>query len=791
MTRWKWTLTDRSLFLTMALPLSFMLLQASSAWSAERTEESNIGETPALEEVVVTAEFRETRLQETPIAITAVTADMIEARGITDLVQIAAAAPNVSLRKANAAYGNTLQAYIRGIGQLDFNYAFEPGVGIYIDDVYHGTAFGAVVDLYDLERVEVLRGPQGTLFGKNSIGGAIRMVSKKPQGDNSGFVELTYGNYDTVIFRGAFDVPLVKDRLALRVSATSDNRDGYQDRIDFACDRPGLAGSIPSEAGASAANGCKVGAFGGKDVQAIRAALRWTPDERWDINLAVDFMDDDSEAQANKLLAIGDGAGNYNTVPGTSTGLPFLIGTLWNPNENLPNFGVPFDARFLDPDPFRTYGTYRDLLRGFDTGRVSTVESTGYSLIVDFAISDGLAFKSITAWRSYDGVFSHDPDQSPLALQNVQNIVGNDQFTQELRLSGETGDQKLFYTIGGFYLDSESTLQGLVNIPPIPGSFYGSLGFYQDDVITTKNKSVFAHAEYMLTDRLQGFGGLRYTDEEKRYHFDHTPELTIQDPGGKPFKRTDWRIGIEFRASENTMAYGSVTTGFRSGGVNPRPFTDAQFIPFGPEDITSFELGVKLDFYDHRARLNLAGFISDFDHRIQRQQTVDAEGAPLTAPTNLGTGRIRGFEAELEANPTEHLVLNAQVGYAKFTSSDTAYAGERPIATPDWTANAGAQYEIVLAGGSAINLRLDWYYQSRVDFALDSDPLVSTPARSLWNGMAAWDVSEKWTLSLHGYNLADKRYYVNKFTLMPFGLATLEGQPGHPREWRISAMYRF
>jgi outer membrane receptor protein involved in Fe transport len=163
----------------------------------------------------------------------------------------------------------------------------------------------------------------------------------------------------------------------------------------------------------------------------------------------------------------------------------------------------------------------------------------------------------------------------------------------------------------------------------------------------------------------------------------------------------------------------------------------------------------------------------------------------LTAPTNLGTGKIKGFEIELQASPTAQLMLNAQAGYARFTSSDAAYLGERQLATPDWTASAGAQYEIGLADSGTLNLRLDWYFQSRVDYALDSDPLVSTAARGLWNGMIAWDPNAKWTLSLHGFNLADKQYYVNKFTLIPFGLATLEGQPGTPREWRISARYRF
>src|SRR5450755_4611982 len=213
---------------TLVACISFAV--AAGTTRAEQVTGANAAgpNSDALAEIVVTAEFRSEKLQQTPLAITALSSDALAARNITTLVDVANAAPNVTMFESNAAYGKTNAAFIRGIGQGDFNFASaEPGVGIYIDDVYFSTTFGSMFDLLDLDRVEVLRGPQGTLFGKNSIGGAIRMISKKPQGDDTGYGEVTGGNYSRREIRGAFDVALIKDVLMLRVSGMSKQRNGY------------------------------------------------------------------------------------------------------------------------------------------------------------------------------------------------------------------------------------------------------------------------------------------------------------------------------------------------------------------------------------------------------------------------------------------------------------------------------------------------------------------------------------------------------------------------------------
>jgi iron complex outermembrane receptor protein len=190
-----------------------------------------------LEEIIVTARYRDERLQEIPIAITAIDSDELEMRAFTVASDVAYAVPNASFRPAQAAFGNTLTAFIRGIGQYDFDFAFEPGVAIYIDDMYHPFTLGSQTQLMDLDHVEVLRGPQGTLFGRGSIGGAIRYVSKKPQGDDSGSIGLTLGEFDRVDIRASYDFAIT-DSVAARVTGVSTSRDGYQDVLDFTCVHP-------------------------------------------------------------------------------------------------------------------------------------------------------------------------------------------------------------------------------------------------------------------------------------------------------------------------------------------------------------------------------------------------------------------------------------------------------------------------------------------------------------------------------------------------------------------------
>lgn len=790
-------------------------------------------ETPAgtgiLEEVTVTAQFRRENLQDTPLAITAISADALEARSLTSVADLGATAPNVNLKVAGAAFGNVTQAFIRGIGQADFNYAFEPGVGMYVDDVYYGTMFGTVFDLLDLERMEVLRGPQGTLFGKNSIGGAVRLISKQPDGDGRSYLEGTYGDFNRIDVRAGTDLTLVPDKLFMRVSAVSKQRDGYQDVIDFACANPGLAGNLPR---LSTDAGCKVGTYGGEDVQAARIAFRLVPNDRLEINLTGDILQDNSELQADTLLAVDTNQptiavladnGSIVQVPRAQTGAaPAPLIPFWNARVNMPAYGIPWDSRFITGDPYKSYATYTNF-EGIQAPKERSVDAWGAAAVVQFDITEDLQLKSITGYRTYDGNISHDPDQSPMSIQVANSVVGSDQFTQELRLSGRSFSDRLDWTTGVFYFDVENTLRGPIILdlfgadgnpndalaPPVR-----ALRFMQNDSIESTSKSAYLHAIYALTDRWNVFAGYRYTDEEKSYAFDHSGRVgnlagsgffLVPTPSTVSYARDDWRLGMDFDVTDDVMVYGQASTGYRSGGVNPRPFSPTQLTTFGPEQATAYEIGAKSSWADGRVRANVAVFYTDYKDRIVNQQIQDNAGIPFTGPINIGTATVQGAELEIEAVPIDHLTisatyglidieLDAQVGSpAGFIDpAGTIPEGSISQGVPENTASAGIQYEIEIGSAGSFTPRLDWSRQSRTYYDNPNTLLASQEGYSLFNARLTWKAPDnEWSVALGVTNLTDEAYYVNKFTLLPFGLGTLEGQPARPREWAVTIRRSF
>ncbi|HET9395102.1 MAG TPA: TonB-dependent receptor plug domain-containing protein, partial [Nitrospiraceae bacterium] len=379
-----------------------------------------------LGEVVVTAEFREASVQETPIAITAVNAEGLEARSQTSIEQVAAQAPSVHLGPQGQANGSGLIAFIRGVGQTDFNFALEPGVGLYIDDVYYPTLTGSLVDLMDLERVEILRGPQGTLAGRNSIGGAIKLFSKKPVGDG-GSVSLTYGKFERTDVRGTADFALVPDKLFARIAGVTKSRDGYVERVDYGCSHPGSG--VPS---LNVGMGCSLGTLGGVSYTAGRVSLRYLASDAIEFNLIGDITNDSSEAGADVLRRANIGNGTPTTA---DDGVSSWMIAMDDGNPATPV--VPYDCRFVpygphscDPnggDPYRSYATFLDMgnlitndgsplpFKPVFVPPIQELDQYGISANLDWKLSDLYSLKSITAWRRYDSTWAQDVDNSPLA----------------------------------------------------------------------------------------------------------------------------------------------------------------------------------------------------------------------------------------------------------------------------------------------------------------------------------------------------------------------------------------
>lgn len=738
----------------------------------------------ASNEIIVTAQFRAQSLQETPLAITAMSSEMLEARSFTSVTEVGQSAPSVTLRMGSSGYGKSTQAYIRGIGQTDYNFALEPAVGFYVDDVYHASLFGSTFDLLDLERVEILRGPQGTLFGKNSIGGAVRLISKKPANYFEASVEGTYGSFDRIDLRGMINLPLIDDVLALRISGASKQREGYVDRVDFACAFPELAGNLQPTVTPTSSDDCKVGTLGGENVRAARAALRWTPSPDIDINLTAELMRDDSEGAADSLIFVNAAA-------------PSLAA--FNETRLIPAFGIPFDGRFVT-DPYVSYATFSNQFTGRSVPPSNTLDSDSFSADIAWDVTDNIQIKSITAYQEFSGRFTQNANNAPLPVQLADNQVFFEQFTQEIRILGEIGDF-LEWTAGGFYFDSESGIGGSVALS------VSGLNFDQNDRIETSNKSAFVHGVFHLTDRLNATAGVRYSEDEKTYTFDRTnqPAGTPFFPGGpftaptSKYDRFDYKAGLDYELTDDIMAYAQFSTGFKGGGVNPRPLRPELAVTFGPETVDAYEIGLKSQFFDRMVTLNLAAYHSDYSNLQLSANGVDNLGRPSIIIANVGSADIRGIEAELLIEPVQNLLLDASGSHIDFEIKDLGPAAgvaggptldSLPAGTPKWKLSGGIQYTADLGTAGSITPRFDVYYQSRVFNEWTNNPLAAQEGYAVANGRITYtSPDEDWSAALAVTNIFDKFYYVNKF--IQTGGYIFTGQPSRPREWSVNIRKSF
>src|SRR5690606_30259525 len=505
--------------------------------------------------------------------------------------------PNASLRPAQAAFGNTMTAFIRGIGQNDFDFAFEPGVGIYIDDIYHPFTLGSEIALLDLARVAVLRGPRGTLCGRCSIGGAIRYVTQPPQGDGSGNIRLTAGTFDRIDVRASYDFA-VTDNLFARVAGVARSRDGYQDVIDFACAFPELAGPLQPQTVNRGAD-CRIGTQGGENVVGLRGALRWVASESFEMTVTAEHVDDSSEARADTLLVV-------DTRP---EAWPSLVP------------GWRYDERFLPPDPYVSYATYADPLTGLRVTPQTGMDKEMISVRADWDITDAFGLAAIVAYTDMTATLATDADGSPINMQTVDGIQETDYVTAELRFNGRAFE-RMEWTAGLFYYDGDSINQQMVSIPflslildGVPPDQNATRPFVNArNVHQNRNESVYAHIVYDFNERLSINGGVRYSDDEKNVNFDNTrvqnPNVVVADD------HFDWRIGLDYRFSDALMAYVSAATGYRPGSYNPRPFQATQVVAVENEESTAYEIGVKSDLLDRRLRLNAALFYTDWETRI-------------------------------------------------------------------------------------------------------------------------------------------------------------------------------
>lgn len=797
--------------------------------------------------IIVTAQFREQALQDTPLAITAVDAEMMEAKSLTDLAVVADSAPNVSIKPAGSSFGPSVSASIRGIGQTDFNPAYEPGVGIYIDDVYYPQLTGAVFDTLDLERVEILRGPQGTLSGRNSLGGAIKMYSRMPNGDDSGFVEASYGSRNRMSLRAAADFSLT-DTVFARISGVMKKQDGYVDQIDFGCRFPAGGGAtfvdnngvtqevnpLPGVPSRINTNDCVVGKLGGVGYQALRGIVRFEPTDDFDFTLIADYTNDERTVAGEVIDATAILANpNIQPAPGIIYDDRFICGPFCNYQQDGNTAGVFVPV--IPGDPFNAGGT---VLAATPGNNRSEYSSWGISGQLNWNLNEMLQLQSITGYREFDTYFFADGDLSPANIGYGENRLTNWSVSQELRLNAEISDT-IFATIGGYYFEQFTiydSAQDLRYVAPYP------LQFRQPDEFEADAKAVFANIAIEPVPNLNINAGIRYTEETKdqtyfRYNYDGTINAFLDPVGaacGAGFDgvdtadcdgdgnttevlraltgntanyagdKIDWRIAVDYRFSDAVLAYASVSTGFKGGGSNPRPFNAFQLLPFGPEELVAYEVGMKTDLLDRRLRLNASAFLNKFTG-IQTGVRICPTGVPGTETpsacrVNAGDADIKGFELEMQAEPIDDLNIDASLSYINLKYTEVSPLSETlltdPGTAPPWKASAGIQYRIDLGDSGSLTPRFDVFYQDAQftgPLTLGGERMLNyLPSYTTANGRLTWrNEEDDLQVSMEVTNLFNEYYLLSSFDLRGAGTGYRKVLPARPREWAVTVKKRF
>jgi iron complex outermembrane receptor protein len=766
--------------LTGCSALAIALLNAGPALSQDAA--ANASDQPySVTDIIVTAQFRSQRLQDTPIAISAMDARLLDQKGVTDITGAANLAPNVQLSANAGNFGGMAAIFIRGVGQADPHFAVEPGVGMYVDDVYFGVLTGSIFELLDIDRVEVLRGPQGTLAGKNSIGGSVKVFSKRPGPDPDGFAEVGYGSRNSVMARAGSNFTLVDGKLYGRISMGAKYSDGYLDRLDYACATGSTGATRRTD------TSCKLGEQGGQNVLAARASLLWEPSDTIHNTLIADITHDRSQNPAVKTLtqsALWAGSANFITPWGSYTNYEDYVST----PKGGSSAGVPFTVADRTP-----------------------LDAWGASNLLNIQLGNGLTLDSITAYRGSKATFASVVDAATAAINDQVWTLDHEQFTQELRLSGQI--QTLAdWTLGGFYYHASGSSGGRVNIAG--GLALGGGGLNLDilfhDPVKTKSKSVFAHLVLHPVEGLNLTGALRYTDDSKEFTFNRL------DPNGRPhptlgaltnfpvtFKgdRLDYRVGADYRWSDDLMTYAQVSTGYKGGGVNPRPFFTSQAVTYDPETLTAYEIGLKSQLADRRVTLNAAAFFNkykDFQSTLRACDSISPfPGAPCAQSTNVGDAEIKGVEAELFVEPVDGLRFDGSLGYLDFQYTRVNPATGITIAmknvyTPEWTAAAGLQYELPVGNAGSITPRFDLSYRSRVEGDAINNALSSLPGRALIDAKLTWRSADgDWEAKLAVSNLANKFYYNSTFILPAAPYFAGVGVLGAPRTFMFSIKRNF
>ncbi len=801
-----------------------------------------------VEIITVTAQRVEQNIQDVPIAVTAFTAEDLQTQHITSVAQLSALTPNVNFEGGAPFSGDSsvLSASIRGIGQDDFAFNLDPGVGVYLDGVYLARTIGANVDLMDVQRIEVLKGPQGTLFGRNTIGGAINIVTRNPGDEYSLQVQITTGSYNRRDIAGTMDLPISND-LHTSITFASNIRDGYQDIIPYKnvnhyiMEPYALGGGTDTHSD-----------LGGQNHQAARFKAVWTPSDTFTGTLSADWAHQDQSSIPNTVLA------TYPEVD--KLGPPFGLFAEW---YNLCVSGINF-SRLCDTPratnwpigphglpPITDYPVGSLIPISPETTQTGDIDTTyangpnfakydvaGASLTLEQKLSDAMTLKSITGYRHIHWNIGIPLDGSP-NHGNFLSVVDKqrqDQFSQELQIIGNAFNNRLTYVGGLYYFYEEGFVHDWV---PFDGGFLSVQDSGLND-LKTSSYAAYLHIDYQVTDQIGITVGGRYSYDHKQFnggqtdlngltykisgcypptddanlHLDPTipPGVTCQmalgfPVPGEPFRYfpAGWNtqkfylftptVGIQYHVNDDVMAYVSWSKGFKSGGWTTRlsaPISDASDAEYGPEKAQTYEIGLKSLLADHRLILNVAAFYTKYED-IQLNEQVGA--SPVLS--NLGTADIYGAEIEAEADLGHGFLMRANVGYldAQYTEVSPLTAGTITLhsklpKTPKWKLVLQPQYTFTLQNGNAIQIIAAYTHTSELFNDSLNTQLLKRPSVDLLDASVHYQFNDgKYDVAVGGTNLFDERYITTGSVNYAAGF--VDGTYSPPAQWYISLTAKF
>lgn len=813
-----------TLLRTVAAGAMLCMPVAAFAQNAVPADESASSDDGGLEEIVVQARKVNENLQDVPVAVTAFSGNDLERQNFQQLDNLAKFTPGLRMA-GGAASPSAPVITLRGQVQTDILAALDPSVGTYVDGVYWARSYGLNANLLDVESAQVLKGPQGTLFGRNTTGGAILINSKNPDmNDFEGSLGVSYGRFNEFEATGVINVPIVADKIALRIAGTRVTRDGYSTNIApaTATSRVISATYLPNLPHAGAFTGER---YDNRNRWNVRGKLAIRPTDTLELLFSAEVFDSDETAAARYLSYVpnkfvGTTRSNYDIgnnasiLTGRLNGSPALTAAADGAvilNGVIAQLAANPDSVSLNEPPHNGVHT-------------TTLGFTG-SLDVPWG-----QVKLITAFRRVKSDSVLDVDGSPYPLYATGNMQNLKQYSGELQTTGKAFNNSLDFAVGLFYFHEDGsdayTARILSGLLPV---YQNSYGYIDND-----GMGIYAQATWHVTDALGVTGGIRYSVDDKGLESRNAdyviatgltscklvtvaPYAGPESPAPAPcsytarnsFDGVSYTLGADYKLNNDTLVYVRAAKGFRAGGFNFRARNRTDFVSFKPERAMSYEAGLKTELLDRRLRFNVAAYITDVDD-IQRTAIVAIPPVPpatvgsvSTILGNAGTARFKGFEAEMAVRPVGGLTLSGTVGYVspsyvKFADASGDRRQERFAQVTNWQYSLAADYSAKLGSDLELSLHADYAWRgktpsSEYNYAGNPDnaavvAATTLPAMGLLGARASLEYGN-YEIAVWGRNLTNERGFNGSLAVLPLGFVGAWRQ--EPVTYGVSAKVRF